>query len=264
MASNQLEILSTKVVKMPDKIIASAQNPSFKLFVSLLSGRGLKKHELTIVSGGKNVGELLNDFPELVRGLIISSDYELNLEIDTNIKVYRLEKSLFKQIDLYGAKSPLILMQARPLEKWVPGEPASGCTLFVPFQDPANVGAVVRTAAAFGVNQVVMLKEAANPWHHRAVKVAGSAIFRISMASGPSINDLAGFKGRLITLDMHGQNLAGYKFPKTFGLLPGIEGPGLPDSMSDRVSLSISMKSGAESLNAAQAVGIALYEWSRM
>ena len=44
---------------------------------------------------------------------------------------------------------------------WSDKDHGTGCTLFIPFQDPGNVGTVIRSAAAFGVSKVVLLKEAA-------------------------------------------------------------------------------------------------------
>ena len=64
-----------------------------------------------------------------------------------------------------------------------------GCTLFIPFQDPENVGAVIRSAAAFGVARVVLLKEAAHPFHPRSSRAAGSALFQVPLYQGPSIRN---------------------------------------------------------------------------
>ena len=53
-------------------------------------------------------------------------------------------------------------------------------------------------------------------------------------------------------------------FPPSFALLPGVEGPGLPDHIAKEHRVSIPMKPGVESLNAATATAIALYEWRRL
>jgi tRNA G18 (ribose-2'-O)-methylase SpoU len=93
------------------------------------------------------------------------------------------------------------------------------------------VGAVIRSAAAFGVSRVVVLKEAAHPFHHKSVRAAGSAILRVSLWEGPSIKELEKTKAPLVSLSPGGKDIARYKFPSTFGLLPGLEGPGLPESL---------------------------------
>ena len=53
-----------------------------------------------------------------------------------------------------------------------------------------------------------------------------------------------------------------FEFPQGFGLLPGVEGPGLPDRFRAH-ALAIPMAGNVESLNAATAAAIALYLWSR-
>ncbi|MFX0200597.1 MAG: TrmH family RNA methyltransferase, partial [Candidatus Hodarchaeota archaeon] len=57
------------------------------------------------------------------------------------------------------------------------------------------------------------------------------------------------------------RDIAKYKFPSSFGLLPGLEGPGLPDNLKQMTSLAIPMEPRVESINAALATGIALYLW---
>jgi tRNA G18 (ribose-2'-O)-methylase SpoU len=175
--------------------------------------------------------------------------------------IYRLGTDLFREIDLHGTNQPILLIRVDPVPEWSDKHWPSGCTLFVPFQDPTNVGAVIRSAAAFGVRRVVMLREAAHPFHHKSVRAAGSSILRVSLLEGPSIRKLQKTKVPLITLSPAGKDIARYKFPSIFGLVPGLEGPGLPDTLRHAAPLAISMEPGIESINAALATGIALYIW---
>src|SRR5262249_57823856 len=94
-------------------------------------------------------------------------------------------------LDVFGPGSPLLLVSVPPVRTWSDEDWADGCTLFVPFQDPENVGAVVRTAAALGVPRVVLLQEAAHPFHPRSARAAGSALLAVELQRGPSIRDFA-------------------------------------------------------------------------
>jgi len=125
------------------------------------------------------------------------------------------------------------------------------------------VGAVIRSAAAFGVTSLVVLKEAAHPFHYKSTRAGGSALFRVSIFEGPSIQELDRVKSPIITLSAEGEDIRKFSFPESFCLLPGIEGPGLPPELRHLKSLSIPMERGVESLNAALATGITLYEWKR-
>jgi 16S rRNA (guanine527-N7)-methyltransferase len=138
-----------------------------------------------------------------------------------------------------------------------------GCTLFVPFQDPENVGAVIRSAAAFGVARVVLLREAAHPFHPRSARAAGPSLFQVPLLRGPSLADLETRHAPLIALATDGPELAAEPFPERFGLVPGVEGPGLPAHLRGGTRRRIPIAPGVESLNAAAATAIALYAWSQ-
>jgi tRNA G18 (ribose-2'-O)-methylase SpoU len=239
--------------------ISSRSNPWFKASVRLLRGQGVKKHGLSFLSGLKQVKEVLREFPERCEAIVFAGSHSLS--IPEGLKGYRLRSELFREIDVYGTKEPVLLVRTERLLAWDPENWPSGCTLFVPCQDPVNVGAVIRSAAAFGVAQVVVLKEGAHPFHHRSIKVAGSAVFRVPIFAGPSIRGLGSLRFPVITLSTRGQRIGDQAFPSTFGLVPGLEGPGLPSNLKQLPSLSIPMESGVESLNAALATGIALYVW---
>jgi tRNA G18 (ribose-2'-O)-methylase SpoU len=147
-------------------------------------------------------------------------------------------------------------------EPWQPSDGfAPGCTVLVPFQDPENVGAVIRSAVAFGANRVVLLAEAAHPYHPKAVRASGGTVFLAELQSGPPLDRLPD-DPRIVPISAEGADVATFAFPERFGLLVGVEGPGLPARFRDR-ALSVPMAGRVESLNAATAAAIVLYAWSR-
>ena len=118
----------------------------------------------------------------------------------------------------------------------------------MPFQDPENVGAVIRSAAAFGVPRVVLLKEAAHPFHPKAARAAGTALFQVGRGQGPSSRDVLSPNVRLLALSADGPEIEAEGFPDRFGLVAGLEGPGLPDHLQDRPDPADShMEPGVES-----------------
>jgi len=165
-------------------------------------------------------------------------------------------------LDTAGTHAPLLMVRTPEMPAWDDAAAwPEGCTLFVPFQDPENVGAVLRSAAAFGVPRVVLLREAAHPFHPKAARAAGTALFQVEMLRGPSIQDLASGHAPIIALDADGPDLNSVPWPDRFGLVPGVEGPGLPGVLRKGPKRRIPMAPGVESLNAAVATAVALYAW---
>ncbi|MBW1901071.1 MAG: RNA methyltransferase [Deltaproteobacteria bacterium] len=247
---------------MAPKKINSESNSTFRLFLKLTKARGIKKNGLALLSGPKQVKEVLQEFPDRCAGILFSQHHELPSESSaTDIPCYCLDAGLFRQIDLFETGQPILLVRVDPFPKWDEISEASGCTLCVPFQDPANVGAAIRSAAAFGLPRVVFLKEAAHPFHPKSVRVAGSTLFRVPVFEGPSLYELKLSQVPVITLSPEGKDVKDFTFPASFFLVPGLEGPGLPDHLREATCLSVPMASGVESINAAMATGIILYVW---
>lgn len=246
----------------PVREVSSATNPSFKLFRDVLTGRGLRKHRLAILAGSRPIAEVLARWPDRAEAWI--TDAQGPQPPVASLAWYRLTAPLFKEIDISGTHAPLLLIRLPEMPEWTDEAPwPEGCTLFVPFQDPENVGAILRTAAAFGVARVVLLQEAAHPFLPRSVRAAGPALFQVPLFHGPSIHDLATASHPLIALDAEGSDLDAEPFPRSFGLVPGVEGPGLPPNLRQGTPRRIPIAPGVESLNAATAAAVALYVWSR-
>ena len=244
------------------KEINSRHNHDFQAFLKILKGQGVKRQSLAIFSGPKQVKEILAEFPEHCEGLIFSAKQKApEGALARNLQSYVLSAELFREIDAFGTDHPVLIVRVPPFPAWNPGASFKGCELLIPFQDPSNVGAVIRSAAAFGVANLVVLKEAAHPFHYKSTRAGGSALFRVPLLEGPSIMELRGAVSPIVTLATGGEDIGNFRFPESFCLLPGLEGPGLPPELRHLKSLSIPMERGVESLNAALATGIALYLW---
>jgi tRNA G18 (ribose-2'-O)-methylase SpoU len=244
--------------------IGSDANPTYKLLRMVLAGRGVRKRHRALIAGARPIHEILRDFPlRAVAWITPGASPAPPGDAPASLAWYRLTPALFRQLDVFGTGAPLLLLDAPPLEPWVDAEWPPGCTLFVPFQDPENVGAVVRTAAALGVARVVLLQEAAHPYHPRSARAAGSALLRVPLLRGPAIATFAPQGAPVFALSPQGRDIGTQRFPERFGLLVGLEGPGLPEVWRGDHGLGIPMQPGSESLNAAAATAIALYAWSR-
>ncbi|HKI50162.1 MAG TPA: RNA methyltransferase [Desulfobacteria bacterium] len=242
--------------------INSPKNTTYKRFLRLNNPRDIRKHQRALLSGPKQVREVLKEFPERCVGIILSNRHSDPDFPETGaIPRYSLSPDLFKQLDGFATKQPLLIVRADPLPHFDGTLKSPGCTLCIPFQDPSNVGAVIRASAAFGVTQIVMLKEAAHPFHPKSIRAAGSSIFRVTFFQGPSISELKEFEIPLILMSTEGKDAARFDFPNRFCLVPGLEGPGIPDNLKGNDKISIPIAKGVESLNAAMATGIVLYLW---
>ena len=245
--------------------ITSASNPSFKEWKTLLTGRGIRKTGLALIAGRKIITEAMRLRPGMVRAWIGAPRLESPPDsLPNGTTRYSLSAELFRELDTYGTGYPLLLVcvpEFHPLEESGPGE---GIVLLMPFQDPVNVGTAIRSAAAFGVRSVVLLSEAANPFHPKSIRSGGTAVFMTDFYEGPSIRELEGaLPLPIVALSAKGTDISAFTFPERFALLPGVEGPGLPEGLRPDFTVRIPMAPHVESLNAAAAVAIALFEWRR-
>jgi RNA methyltransferase, TrmH family len=259
-------------MKNSDTIITSPDNKKFKEYKALLESAGISKYKKIIASGKKIIMEILAEkllvaVEVLIYENWVDNDPEFMKIIDSfskNNALVVLKKSLYNELDTVNTRQPLLVVEAPDWPVWN-FHSTSGCTLVLPFQNPVNVGACIRSAAAFGVNRIVVLKDAANPYHPRAIRASAGAVFRYPIYRGPDIKDLLHRHKELtnlITLDMDGQDIQFFSFPQNFILMPGIEGPGLIKKIK-HLAVSIGMEKGVESLNAGVAVSIVLYEWKK-
>ena len=243
------------------KTIQSADNAFYREVKKLYTGRGVKKQGKTLVCGARLVAEAFEKWPNNCLAWITSGDkVPPPPKSSNNLTWIQLAPELFGEIDQFKTKHPIALFTFSKPEPWMPeSESRTGCSLLIPFQDPENVGAVIRSAVAFDVDRVILLEESANPYHPKAVRASAGTVFSATLFQGPSLSKLPNTLP-VISLSTTGQPLDRVNFPNSFCLLAGMEGPGLaPEYQGNAVGIPIHHK--VESLNAAVAVAITLYAW---
>jgi TrmH family RNA methyltransferase len=125
--------------------------------------------------------------------------------------------------------------------------------------DPANVGALIRSADAFGAF-VALSAGCADPTGPKALRGSAGGVFRVPLCSFDEA------PGRRIALVAHGgRPLADAELRPGTTFVLGAEREGLPADVVAACdeTATIPLAGGAESLNVAAAGAIALYEWSR-
>lgn len=133
-------------------------------------------------------------------------------------------------------------------------------------QDPGNVGTILRTADAFGADGLVLLPGCADPWSPKVVRATMGACFRLPVLSC-TLEELGGMLAerrmplyatalRDDTLDIRSVDL------RRAAVVIGSEGRGVSDAVLERcaATVKIPMRERCESLNAAMAAGIVLWE----
>jgi len=143
-------------------------------------------------------------------------------------------------------------------QRWAERPTGPLCVALWGVHDPGNVGTVLRAALAFGAACVAIGPETADPFGPKAVRASMGAIFSVPVARVGDVADLPGERVALVA--RKGQPLRG----RTDGtLVVGAERAGLAAEVVKACDRTAHIPIATESLNAAMAATIALYELTR-
>lgn len=144
------------------------------------------------------------------------------------------------------------------------------CVLLEDVQDPGNVGTILRTAAAAGVDRVLLSRHCAFAWSPKVLRAAQGAHFLLAIEEDVDVaahaRSFADSGGQVIgTVASGGTSLYACDLTGRVALVIGNEGSGLSPALLDVVSkrVTIPMPGGMESLNASVAAAVCLYECVR-
>jgi len=159
-------------------------------------------------------------------------------------------------------------------QRWAPAPSGPLCVALHGIADPGNVGTILRSALAFGAASVALGPDCADPYGPKAVRGSMGALFAVPLARYVEVGELP---GTVVALDAHaGESLADAMAamtraalagrepaPSALTLLIGAERAGLPDDALAAADRVVRIPIRSESLNAAMAATVALYEVTR-
>jgi RNA methyltransferase, TrmH family len=147
-------------------------------------------------------------------------------------------------------------------QRWLDVPAGPLCVYLHGVRDPGNVGTVLRGALAFGASCVALGPGCADPYSPKAVRASMGAIFAVALARACDATELPGERVALVAgagkpLEVLSAELAG---AEVVTLLVGAERTGLPDEVVSACEHVAHITIASESLNAAMAATVALYE----
>jgi TrmH family RNA methyltransferase len=193
-----------------------------------------------------------------------AGDPALRTLLDAARKVLVVEPRLWRQTSALVSPPPIAALLALPgPTATVPGASA---VVLDRIQDAGNLGSILRTAAAFGVRQVLALKGCTALWSPKVLRAAMGAHFALTLHEEATLDDVAQLQLPLLITSSHaGIEPAGVRLPDPCAWVFGHEGQGVADELQRRsaLSLRIPLPGGEESLNVAAAAAVCLYESMR-
>ncbi len=212
--------------------ISSPQNDNFKFWKELKSARSIRESQHFFLMGEKIITEFLS-WP---RQHPARQGFEIVAEVTNEaqshstpqeIKKFTLPPSLFKELDVIGTGYNLLLLKYAQFPKADLSITPQGLEIISPLGDPGNMGALIRSALAFGVKKMILTKETCHPFHPRALKASAGASLQMSfLQSNDSFLNLP-IQPYDYFLDQNGKDIFNFKWPQNLRLWVGEEGPGL-------------------------------------
>ena len=132
-------------------------------------------------------------------------------------------------------------------------------------QDPGNAGAIVRAAEAFGATGVVFLKGTVNPYNPKCLRGSAGSAFRVPLVAAVEADEILGHSNFAwyAAMPRAAKLVSDADLSRACGIIIGSEGRGVSPALAERATSLRIPTAGVESLNAAVAAGILLYEARR-
>jgi RNA methyltransferase, TrmH family len=265
---------------MPLREIQSKQNARLKQLRKVLAAPGRETQGLAGIEGPHLLEEALRAGLRVVT-VFAAQDPDraaenllAGLRMPAATEVIKLPKKLLDSALATETPQPIAALVAPPDWTWahVLGGSAKTAPLILVLdgiQDPGNLGTIVRSAEAFGATGIVSLPGTVHAWNPKAVRASAGSMFRMPLIAASQracIEQLREAGVRILaTTALAAESAEQVDLAEPIALVVGNEGNGVAKDLAARAdgAVMIPCPGPVESLNAAVAASVLLYEASR-
>ncbi len=252
-------------------VITSKENKLLKTVRSLQRKKGREETGLYFVEGSRMVQEAVKWASDMLKYLLVSETfYEKNQAWTQSLEesghmVYLVKDVLFR--DLCNTESPQGIGAVLTIpEKDVPNGFGDSFLLILDgVSEPGNLGTIIRTAEAAGVDRILLTKGCVDLYNPKVVRSTMGSLFRMTCVSGIGLEEVKTIKQNgfsvIATALLDAVPIENAQIVGKRALIIGSEAFGVSEEMlalSD-LRIYIPMEGQVESLNAGVAAGISMY-----
>ena len=256
------------------KTIRSKDNPSYKEAVKLLRRKYRDQTGMFLIEGPRPVmdairsGESLQTVflseESLEKGLSAAEELE-RLCMKNGCRCILLAEELFGRISDTEHSQGVLAVACKPEHRKI--EIGSSVIILDRLQDPGNIGTIIRTAEAAGFGTLIAIKGTGDIYAPKTVRAAAGSLLRVNVFEGLESDEairLCREQGiRIVASDLEGSvEYTAADLTGDMALVIGNEGSGVSDEIRQAADskVRIPMEGTIESLNAAVAAGLLMYE----
>lgn len=242
------------------EVISSLDNEKVKYFNRLNDKKFRDMEDFFLIEGDHLVKEAY-EANQLVEVIELTT-----CELKLDVKVTYVTEQVMKKISKMDSYSDIIGLA----RKFKPLQYGNRLLLLDGIQDPGNLGTIIRSACAFNIDTIILGNGCVDLYNDKVIRATEGLLFHIDIMK----MDLVNLIGELIKNNYevygtdvnNGTNLSNIKWGSKFGIVIGNEGNGVNRAIRDEVkeNIYIPINNATESLNAAVATSIILYEMSKI
>ena len=252
--------------------ITSKNNPSVMAAAKLSDKKYREREGVFAFEGIKLFGEAVKNGASIRRVFVTEDAFEKYSEVLSSVgeeKIFIVSDAVYEKLSFENAPQGVFTVAEYFSAK--PKEDISLVLLLDGVADPGNFGAILRSADAFAIDAVYAGKNGADLYNPKTVRACMGSLFRVDVRRAASIEEEVlrlkeeGFRIYATTLNDASKDIRDVDLSGKIGFVIGNEGHGVSEAVIAACtgSVIIPMREGPESLNAAVASSVVMWEAAR-
>lgn len=239
-----------------------------KWYKELTSPSGRRQNGFFLVEGYRAIKQIAELNKNAIEEILLEEGKE-EISFLKNFPIRKITKRQLNIISSVNNPQGIIALVKLPLESYsnsLPQNRGDKIVLLEDVQDPGNVGTLIRTAAAFGFDGVILSKKCADPFSAKVVQASAGAILSLWIrCTDEYLNLLKKLKEesfKVFCADINGKEKTNFSSSERIVIILGNEGNGVSKkvkTLSDEIFSIPYVKNKIESLNVSVAGAIVLF-----